>query len=87
MYDTKLDGRTCRAARAFLNWSSRQLSIEAKVSVASIYDLERGRPVDRRSAQMLALAFADAGVEIIERGGRAIGVRESETASAEHARA
>ena len=77
MNDTKLDGRTCRAARAFLNWSSRHLSLEAKVPVAAILNFERGRPIERHWAQKLAEAFGEAGVEIIEGSGRAIGVREA----------
>ncbi|WAJ29625.1 hypothetical protein [Antarcticirhabdus aurantiaca] len=73
-----IDSRTCRAARGFLNWSTRRLAIQADVPVARILDLEGDRPIEAPWLRRLAETFASHGVAPIVENGRLVGVREFE---------
>ncbi len=73
-----IDGRTCRAARGFLNWSTRRLAIQADVPVARILDLEGERSIEAPWLRRLAETFASHGVAPIVENGRLVGVREAE---------
>lgn len=70
-----LDGRSCRAARALLNWSSRRLATQSGVSVQAISDLERDRPVRERDRKGLEEAFREAGVLVLVEDKQPVGIR------------
>lgn len=59
-----LTGAGCRAARALLKWSVRDLAREAGVSPTTVNLIELGRPFRRESADKIAAAFDREGVEL-----------------------
>ena len=68
----------CRAARALLNWSRKDLAEAAKVAERTIVDFERGArtPYDR-TLRDICEAIEAAGVVLIAENGGGAGVRFS----------
>lgn len=66
----------CRAARALLDWSRRDLATAADVAERTVVDFERGarRPYNRTLKDLRA-AFEAAGVRFIPENGGGPGVR------------
>jgi transcriptional regulator with XRE-family HTH domain len=61
-----LTPETCRAGRALLKWSMRDLAVRARVDFTTINRIEAGLQAPRVSTQSRILAaFASAGVEIL----------------------
>lgn len=60
----KLTGAACRAGRALLKWSMRQLVDAAGVSLPTVLKLENDGPVSDETAEKIRSAFARHGVEI-----------------------
>jgi len=60
----KLTGAACRAGRALLKWSTRDLAREANASPATINLLEADRPYRAGTADRIVEAFNRHGVEI-----------------------
>ena len=69
----KLTGAACRAGRALLKWSTRDLAREADASPATINLLEADRPYRAGTADKIVDAFNRHGVEITN--GRGTGAR------------
>ena len=66
----------CKAARALLGWSRRDLSEAARVAERTIVDFERGaRTPYERTLRDLEEAFQHAGIDFIEADDRGVGVR------------
>lgn len=66
----------CRAARALLNWSRKDLADAAKVAERTIVDFERGaREPYERTLRDIREALEGAGVVFIEQNGDGPGVR------------
>lgn len=61
---TKLTGPACRAARALLRWSMRDLQQASNVSLPTILKLENDGSVSDDTAAKIVAAFAGNGVEI-----------------------
>ncbi|SFV32232.1 Helix-turn-helix [Devosia crocina] len=71
----------CRAARGLLDWSREELATQAQVAIRTIIDFERGARLPRQSTlEALALAFEEAGVEMIAANRKGAGVRLSHSA-------
>ncbi|MBB4000552.1 hypothetical protein [Aureimonas pseudogalii] len=79
-----IDAPTCRAARAFLNWTARNLAAKSGVPMSKIFDLERNRPIDEPDRIALEAAFRTHGVVIDDDGTRATGVRTVTTGGTRH---
>lgn len=60
-----LQPESCRAARALLGWGVRDLAAKAEVSVDTIVQFEKGRPMRQANKDRLGALFAEAGVEIL----------------------
>lgn len=60
----KLTPAACRAARALLNWTVRDLMREAGVSPNTVTGLEGGQVVRPETEAKVVAAFAAHGVEI-----------------------
>lgn len=60
----KLTGAACRAARALLDWSKRDLAAESAVALGTIQRIETGGDFYASTAERIALTFANFGVEI-----------------------
>ena len=57
----------CRAARAMLGWSRKQLASEAEVAVGTVIDFERGaRQPYKRTLSDLRRAFECSGIIFLE---------------------
>lgn len=69
-----MDGAICRAARGFLNWTSRRLSVESGVSVSRIFEVERDRPIEAHLVRSLEAAFARFGVVAMRTDGGVVGL-------------
>lgn len=69
----RLTGEACRAARALLGWSVRDLTSKARVAPNTLSELEgkdrEGKPksgeIPAEAAARILTAFDDAGVEIL----------------------
>ena len=72
-----IDPDICRAARALINWSVSRLAREAGISSTVIFDLERGRVIDDGLGERLVEAFRNAGIAVVMRGDRQIGVQRA----------
>lgn len=71
-----LTGPQCRAARALLDWTRGKLARAADVPVAALIDLESDRDCFHRHVPgHIRAALEEAGVELIEEGGRGVGVK------------
>lgn len=67
----------CRAARAYLGWTVRDLTEKANASVSTIGDFERGDRVPTvRTLRALRLAFETAGIAFVFSDGRSTGIVE-----------
>lgn len=60
----KLTPQACRAARALLNWTTRDLQREAELSPNTLSDVENGRPFTEATSAKIVAAFARHNVEI-----------------------
>jgi transcriptional regulator with XRE-family HTH domain len=72
----KLTGAACRAARALLKWSMRDLADAANVSLPTILKLENGKPVSSDTADKIAVAFERHQVEITNGDGTGARLRD-----------
>jgi len=61
----KLTAPACRAARALLGWSVRDLQREARVSPNTVTAFEGGKTIREETADKIAAAFDAHGVEIL----------------------
>lgn len=68
MSDLPLNAATCRAARALLGWSAKDLVREAKVSPNTVTRVERGEDVGEATRARIVAAFDAAGVELLNGG-------------------
>lgn len=60
----KLTGAACRAGRALLKWSMRDLVEASGVSLPTVLKLENDGAVSAETADKICTAFAARGVEI-----------------------
>jgi len=61
----------CRAGRALLGWSMRDLAERAGISLGAVNRLEGGETASRgATAAKILAAFAAEGVELVAEGGR-----------------
>lgn len=60
----KLTGAACRAGRALLKWSMRDLASASDVSLPTLLKLENDGPVSTETVEKVTAAFASRGVEI-----------------------
>lgn len=60
----KLTGAACRAGRALLKWSMRDLVAAAGVSLPTVLKLENDGAVAQDTADKITAAFDRSGVEI-----------------------
>jgi hypothetical protein len=65
----------CRAARAFIQWGVRDLATAAKVSVDTIFRLERGDQLKERTVEDVRATLEAAGIVFIPENGGGAGVR------------
>jgi transcriptional regulator with XRE-family HTH domain len=66
----------CRAARALLDWTQRDLASRAKLTPLTIREFERGKSrLKDSTAQLLRMVFETAGVAFIDENGGGPGVR------------
>jgi transcriptional regulator with XRE-family HTH domain len=65
----KLTPEACRAARALLQWSMRDLAESAGVRPMTVHALESGTPPRASTEAKLVAAFATHGVEITNGNG------------------
>jgi transcriptional regulator with XRE-family HTH domain len=63
--EVRLTGEGCRAARAILNWSVRDLLRAAGVSPNTVNKVESGGIIGAEAAGRIAAAFEAHGVEIL----------------------
>ena len=64
-----LTAEGCRAGRALLKWSTRELARRAGIAFTTINQIENGAPFRRSTAEKLIGAFAAHGVELLDSGG------------------
>ncbi|MAW80380.1 MAG: transcriptional regulator [Parvularcula sp.] len=66
----------CRAGRALLDWTQRDLASRAKLTPLTIREFERGKSrLKDSTAQLLRMVFETAGVVFIDENGGGPGVR------------
>ena len=66
----------CKAARAMLGWSRRDLAKAARVAERTVVDFERGaRTPHERTLIDIKRALEAAGIEFIDKNGGGVGVR------------
>ncbi len=66
----------CKAARAMLGWSRRDLAEAARMAERTVVDFERGaRAPHERTLIDIKRALEDAGIEFIDENGGGVGVR------------
>ncbi len=65
----KLTAAACRAGRAILKWSMRDLADKSRVSLPTILKLENEGAVSPDTADKITTAFDRAGVEITNGNG------------------
>lgn len=67
----------CRAGRALLGWSARDLADASGLSLATINSFESGRTIDLTAANQKAVieALEQAGVKVLPENGEGQGVR------------
>lgn len=83
--DQRLTARQCKAGRALLGWSQRQLAAAARVHYRTILDFENGarRPIEA-TLSAIRRAMEDEGVIFIPANGGGQGVRLREPETIEH---
>lgn len=81
--DFYLSPAQCRAARALIAWSKRDLSSATKIDKATIAGFEAGRlSPDEQTLQSMKRSLEDEGVLFIPENGGGAGVRLARPASA-----
>lgn len=65
----------CRAARALLDWTQKDLAAHASISAVSIRAFEKGGEMRESNQKLLRLTFEAAGVIFIAENGEGPGVR------------
>lgn len=70
---TNLSPEACRAGRAILKWSTRDLAARSGVAWTTINQIENGKPFRQSTAERIAAAFSAEGVELLN--GEAPGAR------------
>lgn len=73
---TKLTPESCRAARAILKWSVRDLGEESGVAFTTISQFENGRTMRASTAEKIIAAFALRSVEITNGDGTGARLRQ-----------
>lgn len=73
----KLTGAACRAGRALLKWSMRDLASASGVSLPTLLKLENDAQVSAETAEKVAAAFEARGVEITNGNGTGARLRFS----------
>jgi len=69
----------CRAARALLDWTQRDLASRAKLTPLTIREFERSKSrLKDSTAQLLRMVFESEGVVLIDSNGGGPGVRLAE---------
>ncbi|WP_375208303.1 helix-turn-helix domain-containing protein [Hyphococcus sp.] len=69
----------CRAARALLDWTQRELAARANLTDVTIREFERGKSrLKDSTAQLVRLVLESAGVTFIDANGGGPGVRLTE---------
>lgn len=66
---TKLTPEACRAGRAILKWSVRELATKAGTSPSTIHLAEKGNPIRELTEKKILAAFSEASVEVISGNG------------------
>lgn len=61
----KLTPEGCRAARAILKWSMRELAQHSAVAWTTVNQIESGKPFRASTGERIAEAFAAHGVELL----------------------
>jgi transcriptional regulator with XRE-family HTH domain len=77
-YMAKLTGAACRAGRALLKWSMRELVAASDVSLPTVLKLENDGQVTEDTADKIKAAFERSGVEITNGDGTGARLRFSE---------
>jgi transcriptional regulator with XRE-family HTH domain len=73
--DSMLTPAQCRAARGWLNWTQRDLSARARVSLSTIKDFESGKREPMvNNLDALRRAIDAAGVQLVFRRGKPVGI-------------
>lgn len=75
----RLTGAACRAARALLKWSMRDLASQSGVSLPTILKLENDGQVTEDTADKIRAAFERHGVEITNGNGTGARLRNLPT--------
>jgi transcriptional regulator with XRE-family HTH domain len=71
-----MNSEQCRAARAWLNWTQQELARRAKVGLSTVKEFEKGeRKTIAATTEAMQRAFAEAGIEFLDEGGEAVGIR------------
>lgn len=65
----------CRAARALLDWTQKDLSERVSISAVSLRAFEKGGEMRDSNLKLLRLTFEEAGVQFIPENGGGAGVR------------
>lgn len=64
-----LTPKTCRAARALLNWSQSVLARKAKLGLSTVYEFEKEhRETSPESVEAIERALVAAGIELFNHG-------------------
>jgi transcriptional regulator with XRE-family HTH domain len=78
-----MSSEQCRAARAWLNWTQQELARRAHVGLSTVKEFEKGeRRTIAATAEAMQRALADAGIEFLDEGGEAVGIRRKPLADA-----
>jgi transcriptional regulator with XRE-family HTH domain len=70
-----LTAEQCRAARALLDWTQKELGERVSISPVSIRAFEKGGEMRDSNQKLLRLTFEEAGVQFIAENGGGAGVR------------
>jgi transcriptional regulator with XRE-family HTH domain len=71
-----ISSEQCRAARAWLNWTQQELAGRAGVGLSTVKEFEKGeRKTIAATAEAMRRALAEAGIEFLDEGGKAVGIR------------
>jgi len=64
-----MNAAQCRAGRALINMTVKELAARAKVATSTIIRLEHGEELKPRTVDDIRAALEAAGVELVEGGG------------------
>lgn len=70
----------CRAARALLGWTQKDLETATSLHVVTIRNFENGREMRESNQKLLRMAFEKAGVILLDANGEGPGARLSKAA-------